>query len=50
MEKIEKVGNDDFEQFSQFFSKYTNDDVAPLKAGKVTVNRPWHRAVDSPKY
>ena len=24
------IGNDDFEKFSQFFSKYPNDDIAPL--------------------
>ena len=31
MEKIETDWNDDFEKYSpEFFSKYTNDDVAPL--------------------
>ena len=29
---MKRIGNEDFEKFSQFFSKYTNGDVAPLKS------------------
>ena len=34
MEKIKRIGNDDFEKFSQVFSKYLNDDVVPLTGHK----------------
>ena len=27
--RLKRIGNNDFEKFSEFFSKYTNDDVAP---------------------
>ena len=27
---LKRIGNDDFEKFRLFFSKYTNVDVAPL--------------------
>ena len=33
LERMKRIGNyDDFEKFCQFFSKYTNGDVAPLRA------------------
>ena len=28
--RLKRIGNDDFETFSQFFSKYANGDLAPL--------------------
>ena len=28
--RLKRIGNDDFEKLSQFFSKYTNGHVAPL--------------------
>ena len=31
MGRLKRIGKDDFENFSQLFSKYTNGDVAPIK-------------------
>ena len=41
MEKIEWIGNDDFEKLSFFFfSKYINYDVAPLTYQKMALQYP----------
>ena len=35
--RVKRIGNDNFEKFSQFFSKYTNDDVAVQECKKIPI-------------